>query len=145
MPATSPTFRATGLALTVMEKAVQLHYERALRNPQERSETWVARVDGQLRSGLEALDREAPASGWFSEAGIGDCRHHRGLRLRLHPGHGGGPRRSRELSQARRVQRPRGRAARVSRRAADRRRDRAGRLTIAERDRQEPEIEGPSS
>ena len=71
MPATLPTFRATGLALTVCEKAVQLHYERALRNPQERSETWVARVVGQLTRGLEALDREAPASGWLGEAGIG--------------------------------------------------------------------------
>jgi glutathione S-transferase len=71
MPRALPTFRATGLALTVCEKAVQFHYERALRNPQERSETWVARVVGQLTRGLEALDGEAPASGWISEAGIG--------------------------------------------------------------------------
>jgi glutathione S-transferase len=71
MPATLEAFRATGLALTVCEKAVQFHYERALRSPEQRSETWVARVVGQLTKGLEALDREAPASGWIVEAGIG--------------------------------------------------------------------------
>jgi glutathione S-transferase len=71
MPATLEAFRATGLALTVCEKAVQFHYERALRSPEQRSETWVARVVGQLTKGLEALDREAPASGWIGEAGIG--------------------------------------------------------------------------
>src|SRR5271156_4467033 len=53
MPTTLPAFRATGLALTVCEKAVQLHYERALRKAEERSETWVARIPGQLRGGLE--------------------------------------------------------------------------------------------
>ena len=62
MPATAPAFRATGLALTVCEKAVQFHYERALRTPEQRSETWIARVVGQLTKGLEALDREAPPS-----------------------------------------------------------------------------------
>ena len=31
---------ATGVALTVAEKAVQVHYERALRAPAERSESW---------------------------------------------------------------------------------------------------------
>jgi len=71
MPTRLPAFRAAGLALTVCEKAVQLHYERALRKPEERSETWVARVVGQLTGGLAALDREAPASGWLGEAGIG--------------------------------------------------------------------------
>jgi glutathione S-transferase len=71
MPTTLEAFRATGLALTVCEKAVQFHYERALRSPEQRSETWVARVVGQLTKGLEALDREAPASGWIGEAGIG--------------------------------------------------------------------------
>jgi glutathione S-transferase len=71
MPATLEAFRATGLALKVCEKAVQFHYERALRSPEQRSETWVARVVGQLTKGLEALDREAPASGWIGEAGIG--------------------------------------------------------------------------
>ena len=71
MPATLAAFRATGLALTVCEKAVQFHYERALRAPEQRSDTWVARVVGQLTSGLEALDREAPATGWIGGAGIG--------------------------------------------------------------------------
>ena len=71
MPASLAAFRATGLALTVCEKAVQFHYERALRRPEERSETWVARVTGQLTRGLEALDREAPASGWIGGGGFG--------------------------------------------------------------------------
>jgi glutathione S-transferase len=63
--------RATGLALTVMEKAVQRHYERALRPPEKRHEPWTARVDRQLAAGLEALDRETPASGWIGGGVLG--------------------------------------------------------------------------
>jgi glutathione S-transferase len=62
-------FRALGAALTIMEKAVQVHYERALRRPGERSESWRERVIGQLRAGLSALEAEAP-DGWF-EASLG--------------------------------------------------------------------------
>ena len=58
--------RAIGLGLTTMEKAVQLHYERALRPPEKRHEPWRARVAGQLDAALVALDREAPASGWIA-------------------------------------------------------------------------------
>ena len=123
-------FRATGLALTVCEKAVQFHYERALRSPEQRSETWVARVVGQLTKGLEALDREAPASGWIGEAGIGAADITVACAFGFIAGDVGGPRRSRALSQARRLRRARGRVAGVPRRAADRRRYRAGRLTI---------------
>jgi glutathione S-transferase len=65
--------RATGLALTVMEKAVQRHYERALRPAEKRHEPWVDRVMGQLTAGLRALDAELPTSGWISgEVGLGD-------------------------------------------------------------------------
>jgi glutathione S-transferase len=73
MPATLRSFHATGLALTVCEKAVQFHYERALRSPDQRSETWVARVVGQLKSGMQALDRQASASasGWIGGGPIG--------------------------------------------------------------------------
>jgi glutathione S-transferase len=53
--------RSTGLALTVCEKAVQLHYERALRPPEHRHEPWVERVRRQLLAGLDALESEAPA------------------------------------------------------------------------------------
>lgn len=53
--------RSTGLALTVCEKAVQLHYERALRPPERRHEPWVERVRRQLLAGLDALESEAPA------------------------------------------------------------------------------------
>ncbi|MGB3581662.1 MAG: glutathione S-transferase C-terminal domain-containing protein, partial [Roseiarcus sp.] len=63
----------TGLALTVMEKAVQRHYERALRPAEKRHEPWVDRVMGQLTGGLSALDDELPQSGWISgELGLAD-------------------------------------------------------------------------
>ena len=65
--------RATGLALTVMEKAVQRHYERMLRPAEKQHEPWVDRVMGQLSAGLSALDAELPGSGWISgELGLAD-------------------------------------------------------------------------
>jgi glutathione S-transferase len=65
--------RATGIALTVMEKAVQRHYERALRPPDKQHEPWIERVMSQLTAGLAALDAELPRSGWIcGELGIGD-------------------------------------------------------------------------
>ena len=65
--------RATGLALTVMEKAVQRHYERALRPAEKRHEPWIERVMGQLTAGLRALDAELPKEGWIGgELGLGD-------------------------------------------------------------------------
>jgi len=63
--------RALGLGLTTMEKAVQLHYERALRPPEKMHEPWRARVAGQLAAALAALDREAPASGWIAGGDLG--------------------------------------------------------------------------
>jgi glutathione S-transferase len=72
-PARLRALRATGLALTVMEKAVQRHYERALRPAEKRHEPWVDRVMGQLTSGMSALDAELPRSGWLSgELGLAD-------------------------------------------------------------------------
>jgi glutathione S-transferase len=65
--------RATGLALTVMEKAVQRVYERMLRPAEKQHEPWVDRVMGQLNAGLSALDAELPGSGWISrELGLAD-------------------------------------------------------------------------
>ena len=65
--------RATGLALTVMEKAVQRHYERALRPAEKRHEPWVDRVMTQLTAGLGALDAELPGSGWIGgELGLAE-------------------------------------------------------------------------
>src|SRR5208337_4032424 len=58
--------RATALGLTVMEKAVQRHYERALRPPERRHDPWIQRIMGQLCAGLAALDAEAPRTGWIS-------------------------------------------------------------------------------
>jgi len=72
-PTSLPALRATGLALTVCEKAVQFHYERALRKPEERSESWVGRVVRQLKVGLESLEREVPAFGWVDGGGLGLC------------------------------------------------------------------------
>ena len=63
--------RATGVALTVAEKAVQVHYERALRAPGERSESWEARIGRQLAIGLAALDAELPQNGWIGGKRIG--------------------------------------------------------------------------
>jgi glutathione S-transferase len=65
--------RATGVALTVMEKAVQRHYERTLRPADKRHQPWVDRVMGQLTAGLDALDGELPASGWIGgDMGMAD-------------------------------------------------------------------------
>jgi glutathione S-transferase len=65
--------RATGLALTVMEKAVQRVYERMLRPAEKQHQPWVDRVMGQLTAGLSALDAEAPGSGWIGdELGVAD-------------------------------------------------------------------------
>jgi len=76
-PSDAPTrlrgLRATGLALTVMEKAVQRHYERMLRPAEKRHEPWIDRVMAQLTSGLTALDAELPRSGWIGdELGLAD-------------------------------------------------------------------------
>jgi glutathione S-transferase len=65
--------RATALALTVMEKAVQRHYEGMLRRPEKQDGPWVDRVMGQLTAGLSALDVELPGSGWIAgELGVAD-------------------------------------------------------------------------
>jgi glutathione S-transferase len=72
-PARLRAMRATGLALTVMEKAVQRHYERALRPAEKRHQPWVDRVMGQLTAGMSALDAELPLSGWISgQLGLAD-------------------------------------------------------------------------
>ena len=72
-PARLRALRATGLALTVLEKAVQRHYERALRPAEKRHEPWVDRVMGQLTAGMNALDAELPRSGWIGgDLGLAD-------------------------------------------------------------------------
>ena len=63
--------RATGVALTVCEKAVQVHYERAFRKPEQRSDAWSERIGGQLKLGLSALEAELPESGWIAGENIG--------------------------------------------------------------------------
>lgn len=63
--------RATGVAMTVAEKAVQAHYERALRSPEQRSDEWMERVGRQLRAGLEALEAELPETGWIGGEKLG--------------------------------------------------------------------------
>ena len=61
-----PALRALAVALTVMEKAVQLYYEHNVRGPGERSESWAARVRGQLEAGLAGLDAAVPEL-WFED------------------------------------------------------------------------------
>jgi glutathione S-transferase len=51
----------TGLALNVCEKAVHMHYERALRPPERRHEPWLDRVRGQLLASIAALEAQTPA------------------------------------------------------------------------------------
>jgi glutathione S-transferase len=70
-PSALPAFRAEGVALTVCEKAVQLHYERALRAPEQICPDWVARVRGQLDIGLATLEREVSETAWIHGAEIG--------------------------------------------------------------------------
>jgi len=50
--------RRVGLALAVMEKAVQRIYEDGLRPSEKRHEPWVARVMSQLQAALGALEVE---------------------------------------------------------------------------------------
>ncbi len=65
--------RLTGVALVAMEKAVQRHYERALRPEDKRHQPWVDRVMGQLHQGLGALDSELPETGWIAgDLGLAD-------------------------------------------------------------------------
>ena len=65
--------RMTGLALTVMEKAVQRYYESALRPEEKRHDPWIDRVDRQLTAGLAALNAELPKTGWIGgELGLAD-------------------------------------------------------------------------
>lgn len=60
--------RLLGLSLVVCEKAVQLHYERALRPLERQFEWWATRVRGQLFAGLDALDGEINGGkGWLFE------------------------------------------------------------------------------
>jgi glutathione S-transferase len=63
--------RATGVALTVAEKAVQIHYERALRAPSEHSENWGTRIGRQFANGLAALEAELPSHDWIGGKSIG--------------------------------------------------------------------------
>jgi glutathione S-transferase len=65
--------RATGIALTVMEKSVQRHYERALRPADKRHQPWIDRIMTQLAAGLAALEAETPKAGWIGgELSLGD-------------------------------------------------------------------------
>jgi glutathione S-transferase len=60
--------RLIGLSLAVCEKAVQFHYERALRPPEKQFQWWAARVRLQLSAGLDALEGEINGGkGWLFE------------------------------------------------------------------------------
>jgi glutathione S-transferase len=62
---------ATGVAMTVAEKAVQAHYERALRSPEQRNDEWMERVGRQLRAGLASLEADVPETGWIGGERLG--------------------------------------------------------------------------
>jgi glutathione S-transferase len=60
--------RLLGVSLVVCEKAVQFHYERALRPPEKQHAPWAGRVRGQLLAGLDALEGEINGGkGWLFE------------------------------------------------------------------------------
>jgi glutathione S-transferase len=60
--------RLLGLSLIVCEKAVQFHYERALRPPEKQHAPWAGRVRRQLLAGLDALETEINGGkGWLFE------------------------------------------------------------------------------
>lgn len=65
MPAALPdrlrALRVIGLALTAMEKSVQIYYERELRPADKRHAPWLERVTGQLRAGWDELERAVAA------------------------------------------------------------------------------------
>jgi glutathione S-transferase len=60
-PARLAAARSIGLSLMVCEKAVQAHYERALRPPEKQHEPWKARVHAQLLAGLDFLEKDVAA------------------------------------------------------------------------------------
>ena len=103
-PAKAPerlaALRATGVALTVMEKAVQRHYERMLRPAEKQHGPWVDRVMGQLTAGFECIGRRTARIG-MDWRGTRHCRHYRSLRVRLHPLRSGRRRGDQPLSQSR--------------------------------------------
>ena len=134
LPQRLSALRATGLALTVMEKAVQPQYERMLRPAEKQHEPWVDRVMGQLTAGLSALDAELPGSGWIGgDLGLADIAA--ACAFGFYPYPSGGCRGDKPLSQSWRFLRPRRSASGVPRRSAggwgDRLRDR--RLTRCRR------------
>jgi glutathione S-transferase len=53
--------RSIGLSLMVCEKAVQAHYERALRPVEKQHEPWKARIHAQLLTGLDMLEKDVAA------------------------------------------------------------------------------------
>ncbi len=63
--------RLAGVALTLGEKAVQLHYERMLRPPEAQHEPWRARVALQFDAAVKALEAELPKAGWIGGGGLG--------------------------------------------------------------------------
>ena len=56
------------MSLLICEKAVQAHYERALRPLEKQHEPWRARVHAQLLTGLDMLEKDVAAGdGWLFE------------------------------------------------------------------------------
>jgi glutathione S-transferase len=53
------------LATGILEKVGAIVYERTLRPPEKRFDTWLERCRMQATSGLAALEAATPASGWY--------------------------------------------------------------------------------
>ncbi|QJR15855.1 glutathione S-transferase [Usitatibacter palustris] len=54
--------RVIGLALAACEKAVQIHYEFALRPPEKQHAPWLERVEAQCLAAFDLLEQCAPPS-----------------------------------------------------------------------------------
>jgi glutathione S-transferase len=118
--------RLTALALTVMEKAVQRHYERMLRPPEKRHDP----VDRASRKPTRRGPRRArsrSAAKRLDRRGARGRRHLRGLRLRLRTADPFGRFRDAPISEPRRILRARRGAFCFSRRPGGRRSDRPAR------------------
>lgn len=75
LPARLQVLRVTGIALALMEKSVQIVYERQLRPAERQHQPWVDRVTGQLLAACALLEADfsarAPAqAGRIDQGGV---------------------------------------------------------------------------
>lgn len=67
-PARLMVMRTLALATAATDKAVALVYEKNRRDPAFHEPIMIARVEGQIRAGLDVVEDALPASGWLGGA-----------------------------------------------------------------------------